>query len=549
VACTATNGDPKNGHEQLPHIQGNRRDILIGLGGLSAATLGNNPFAFAAPIEAPDLTKCGPADLPTGAKPVNCCPPTSTKIIDFTPPSTSQPLRVRPAAHLVGDDYLAKYKKAIELMKALPSDDPRNFTQQANVHCAYCDGAYHQVGFPNLELQVHSSWLFFPYHRWYLYFNERILRKLLGDDSFALPYWNWDNPPGMYLPSIYTDKSSPLYDALRNANHQPPTLIDLDYGETDDTTGGKGSVDANLAIMYRQMISGATTPGLFFGEKYLAGDEPDPGAGTIESVPHNTVHTWTGDPNQPNIEDMGALYSAGRDPVFFCHHSNVDRMWVIWKTLGGKRKDITNTDWLNAAFLFYDENKNLVRVKVKDCLDTKTLGYVYQDMNLPWKDAKPTARKKKAQKVAQRFGIGAAKAAEASTVQFPLVLESRVNTSVKRPKKSRSKKEKEEQEEVLVIQGIEYDSKDRVKFDVYINEEDETQTRASNSEFAGSYVTVPHAHREKDKKIKTNYKLGLTSLLEDLGAEDDDEVSVTLVPRVGKGLVKIGGIKIDLVAD
>ncbi|WP_423787665.1 tyrosinase family protein [Klebsiella pneumoniae] len=27
---------------------------------------------------------------------------------------------------------------------------------------------------------------------------------------------------------------------------------------------------------------------------------------------------------------MGHFYSAGLDPVFFCHHSNVDRMWSEW---------------------------------------------------------------------------------------------------------------------------------------------------------------------------------------------------------------------------
>jgi polyphenol oxidase len=34
--------------------------------------------------------------------------------------------------------------------------------------------------------------------------------------------------------------------------------------------------------------------------------------------------------------------------------------------------------------------------------------------------------------------------------------------------------------------------------------------------------------------------------LEDLGVEDDDSVVVTLVPRYGKGLVKITNIKIEL---
>ncbi|XP_028775501.1 polyphenol oxidase, chloroplastic-like [Neltuma alba] len=566
-SCKAMHSDsenPKNisqEDQQLFHVLANRRNVVLGaIGGLYGAAAAN-PFAFAAPVSPPDLTTCGPPDLPSGVEPTNCCPPVSSKIIDFKFPP-SKPLRVRSAAHLVTADQLAKYKKAIELMKALPSDDPRSFTQQANVHCAYCDGAYHQAGFPDLDLQVHNSWLFFPFHRWYLYFHERILGNLIGDPSFSLPFWNWDSPPGMQIPAIYTDSASSLYDALRSAKHQPPAITDLDFNIDDDSStsqnsnNGRSVISSNLTIMYRQMVSNAKTPTLFFGSAYRAGDEPDPGAGSIENIPHGPVHLWTGDNTQPNYEDMGTFYSAGRDPIFFGHHSNVDRMWSIWKTLGGKRRDISDPDWLNSGFLFYDENKNLVRVKVKDCLDTRKLGYFYQDVELPWLKSKPTPRRRssKAQKVAlvpQLFGVGAAQAAETSSksVKFPVVLESTVSTDVKRPKKGRSKKEKEEKEEVLVIEGIDFERNEAVKFDVFINDEDDKVIRPDNSEFAGSFVSVPHTHKHKNKKIITNLRLGLSDLLEDLEAEDDDSVRVTLVPRYGKGRVTIRGIKIELIED
>ncbi|MCH82255.1 polyphenol oxidase [Trifolium medium] len=139
-------------------------------------------------------------------------------------------------------------------MKTLPSNDPRSFTQQANVHCAYCDGAYSQVGFPNLDIQLHNSWLFYPLHRWYLYFYERILGSLINDPTFALPFWNYDAPDGMQFPSIYTDITS-LYDKLRNANHQPPTLIDLNYDGDDENDDGVDKISSNLTIMYRQVVS------------------------------------------------------------------------------------------------------------------------------------------------------------------------------------------------------------------------------------------------------------------------------------------------------
>ncbi|KAF6163120.1 hypothetical protein GIB67_024984 [Kingdonia uniflora] len=183
---------------------------------------GADRLAIGAPIIPPDFTKCGPPDLPAGAKPVNCCPPTDFKIFDFKPPSHSAPLRIRQAAHLVDNEYIAKYTEAYELMRALPEDDPRSFKQQANIHCAYCDGAYDQIGFPDLQIQVHNSWLFFPFHRYYLYFHEKILGSLIGDPTFALPFWNWDSPAGMRMPKYYTNSKSALYNKLRDAKHQPP---------------------------------------------------------------------------------------------------------------------------------------------------------------------------------------------------------------------------------------------------------------------------------------------------------------------------------------
>ncbi|KAF9590617.1 hypothetical protein IFM89_035935 [Coptis chinensis] len=547
VTCNARNDEDKKSLQE-PIGKIDRRNVLLGLGGFYGLSglRATDRLATGAPIMPPDLSKCGPADLPAGSQPTNCCPPTGLNIIDFKLPSSSTPMRVRPAAHLVDDAYIAKYSKAIALMKALPDDDPRSFKQQANIHCAYCDGAYDQIGFPDLEIQVHNSWLFFPFHRYYLYFHEKILGSLIGDPTFTLPFWNWDAPGGMRMPTFYADRNSPLYNTLRDAKHQPPTMVDLDYDLTDPKISEQAQININLSIMYRQVVSNGKTAQLFLGSPYRAGDEPDPGQGSLENVPHGPVHLWCGDRTQPNQEDMGNFYSAGRDPIFFAHHSNVDRMWSIWKRLGGKRNDFTDPDWLNAGFLFYDENKQLVRVKVRDCLDSKNLRYTYQDVEIPWLNYKPTPRKpkavttkKKTPKASPR-SLGPAD----SNVEFPRALDSVVTVKVPRPRKSRSKKQKEDEEEILVIDDIELERDTVVKFDVYINDEDEKSSSPAKSEFAGSFVNVPHKHGKKMKKLKTYLRLGITDLLEDLGAEDDDEVLVTLVPRQGKDVVTIGGIKI-----
>ena len=115
---------------------------------------------------------------------------------------------------------------------------------------------------------------------------------------------------------------------------------------------------------------------------------------------------------------------------------------------------------------------------------------------------------------------------------------------VSRPKKSRSQSEKDDEEEILVIDGIEVDREAFVKFDVFINDEDEKVIRPDNSEFAGSFVNVPRKSKS-GAKTKTFLRLGITELLEDLDAEDDESVVVTFVPRQGSSNVTINGATIE----
>ncbi|CAI9087520.1 OLC1v1021601C1 [Oldenlandia corymbosa var. corymbosa] len=550
VACQAKDNE-KNA---------SRRNVLIGLGGLyGASSQAADRFSFAAPIQGPDVSNCGPATIREGIPPTNCCPQVPTNIVDFKAPSFST-IRVRPAAHMVDRNYIAKYNRAVQLMKALPDDDPRSFKQQANVHCAYCDAAYDQPGFPNIELQVHFSWLFLPFHRFYLYFFERICGKLIDDPNFTFPFWSYDIPGGMVMPALYTDRNSSLYDPLRDAAHQPPTMMDLDFDGNDSNLPNGEQLSQNLTIMYRQIVANAKTPPLFFGGAYRAGDDPDPGAGSIENIPHSPVHLWTGDRTQPYREDMGSFYSGARDPIFFAHHSNVDRIWSIWKTLGGKRRDITDPDWLNASFLFYDENSQMVRVRVRDCLDTTKLGYKYQDMEIPWLNYRPKPRISKATRMLKKKQLGfynyTAEDDRSYKEIFPLKLEkTTVKVMVKRPSnKKRSKKEKEEKDELLVIEKIVVDRGQFVKFDVFVNDEDDPKSTPANSEYAGSFWHVPRpkpnqndSNKDSDDhtdQIKTNLKLSITEILEDLVAEEDDAVAVTLVPKTGKAT--IGGLKIKI---
>ncbi|XP_040963813.1 aureusidin synthase [Gossypium hirsutum] len=146
----------------------------------------------------PNMTSCHPS---YGRKDllVDCCPPgfqLPLPFVDFQFPDPQSPLRIHRPAHAVDVDYIAKYDKALSIMKSLPHHDPRSFSRQANLHCLFCTGAYDQQN-SNAPLSIHRTWLFFPWHRMMIYFHERILGSLIGDETFALPYWAWDIPQGM----------------------------------------------------------------------------------------------------------------------------------------------------------------------------------------------------------------------------------------------------------------------------------------------------------------------------------------------------------------
>ncbi|KAK4484613.1 hypothetical protein RD792_007202 [Penstemon davidsonii] len=520
-----------NNEKQTPEGKLDRRNMLLGLGGLyGASSLASNP-ANSAPIAAPEFDKCSEArDVATGdLLDVNCCPPYSDTIIDYKLPRFNK-LRVRPAAHKVTKEYLAKFEEAIRRMKALDKSDPtdpRGFMQQANIHCAYCNGAHDQVGHANLDIQVHNSWLFFPFHRWYLYFYERILGELIDDPTFVLPFWNWDNPKGMQMPKIFDNTNSPLYNTNRNQANRPPAIIDLGFsGATDDLQ----KVVNNLTVMYSEMVRSVNSTLDFMGQPYLDGDSPSPGMGSSERGSHIAAHVFVGDPRNKYSEDMGNFYSAGRDTIFYSHHANVDRMWSIWKTLKTDvPKEINNPDYLNASFLFYDEKKQLVRVKVADSLDHRKMGYEFEKVDIPWLNYKPS--KKAAKTKIRKIPSDAKKAEEL----FPLTLNNVVRVLVNKSAKGKA-------DEVLVLENIETDTTKFIKFDVFLNDEDDKADELDRAEYAGTFAQVPH--KTKDKKGRSTINLKLTDLYEDIDVADDDTVVVTIIPRSNGGDVTIGGIKI-----
>jgi hypothetical protein len=237
------------------------------------------------------------------------------------------------------DPIITGYKTAVTAMKGLPANDPRSWSYQAAIH-----GTYTMPTKTAWNTCEHGTYFFWSWHRMYLYYFERIVRKYSGVYGWALPYWNYSSPTERQLPAVFRDHMSSLF--VPNPNR--PTAWN---------TGA-----ASLPAPHVDTSGGMAQIGFFPG-----------GSSSLENTPHNHVHVdiggWMGDPG-----------TSAQDPVFYVHHSNMDRLWNLWKAQGGGRVDpLSDSTWKNTPFTFFDENKTQVTMTGCDVLRAaEQLNYTYE---------------------------------------------------------------------------------------------------------------------------------------------------------------------------
>lgn len=320
------------------YFKGTRREVIGGLAG-AAALAGTSlvlPRRARAMQDMPD--DCAPVPVPGNAVPYV--------------PDTTLPIRMRKSAWELSANEVDRLKAAYTALRQLTQsnpNDPRGWSRQANVHCWYCGGGNDGVA----GEEIHGGWYFFPWHRAYLHFHERILCKLLGDDTFALPYWDWDSTGRQSFPDAFGDPADPS-----NA------LFDTNRGATANQAIDPQVVSTGIL----NVTMNAPTNTLFMGEP---NDPNNPNAaGAMENSPHGPVHIWTGDPTlQSAAQDMGVLATAAQDPVFFAHHNNINRLWGVWLNLAQGNANFTDPAWLNHGWQFYDENQVWTQITIAQVLD------------------------------------------------------------------------------------------------------------------------------------------------------------------------------------
>lgn len=255
------------------------------------------------------------------------------------------------------DVYTLAYADAVGAMQEIsyrdPSD-PRGWTFQAYMYA-----------FPPEVTDPDPLWggcppgsrHFLPWQRMLLYMFERIARSLVlarhGPRDWALPFWNWSANPSLPPPfrqeTLPDGRPNPLYVADHRNPYPPP-------GVNGGAALPPDAVETDHALSYpcRSHLEG------------------------LEGLPHDQVHDLVGGPSDGGGRGAGWMcdpHRAALDPIFWLHRANIDRLWVVWMTQGGRNPD--DAEWAGREFWFYDSDGRRHGGACGEVTSTPALGYTY----------------------------------------------------------------------------------------------------------------------------------------------------------------------------
>jgi len=282
-----------------------------------------------------------------------------------------------------GQVMLAKYARAVEIMRELPDYDQRSWKWWWNTHWvkgfpaalwdlskkqkaeaiatlppeyradaeAVWNGCQAHPYNPS-DPEQYQQWFFLPWHRLMLHQFEGVIRGVLHDEEFSLPYWNpiTHNPDDLIVPAVFRDPGSTLYNGTR--------WFWVNGGERIDT-------------LYRDWI---TLDAL--NEKFYI-DSPTGSLGfnpRLDQNPHFFTHFALGG-------DMAEFSTVGGDPMFYLHHANIDRLWESWNRLGNTNPP--DPTYLNRKFSYGDRSGKRADLPVSASDRTAQLGYEYDSYEKP----------------------------------------------------------------------------------------------------------------------------------------------------------------------
>lgn len=216
------------------------------------------------------------------------------------------PVRQRTNISELGAEQLKEFRAAVADMQAIT--DERGYQFFAGLHGlplpAWCDRFAH--GLP----------MFLHWHRAYLWRFELALRQN-GKFDVSLPFWDWINEPD--LPAAYTDEQTPEGDPnpLRSV-----TINDIALQQGAQAEGPRTRFLSQFPETFREPGGTELPTAQDIANMFAFRDFPS-FSNELEGW-HGSVHIWVGG-------HMTDVPFAAYDPIFWAHHTMIDRLWRIWQ--------------------------------------------------------------------------------------------------------------------------------------------------------------------------------------------------------------------------
>lgn len=231
----------------------------------------------------------------------------------------------------------------------------------------------------------HGSSYFLPWHRWYMFYFEEVIRAVAKRPDFSLPYWAYgsNENSSLQLPAAFQNPASPLYEAIRGDGFTNPlNLVSQTQPMNKNGYLGYPLVDYSGSLVATDYFPADAGGDLSFPpakEWYAYGY-----TGRTETQPHDNVHDGVGGL-------MGNVPTAAHDPIFYMHHCQIDHLWGAWQSYSsstvnfapsgqGQANQPSQDQWNSTQFYFVDGAGTLVTVQAKNAVDYRALGYSYDSL-------------------------------------------------------------------------------------------------------------------------------------------------------------------------
>ena len=230
---------------------------------------------------------------------------------------------------------------------------------------------------PTMACCHHGMATFPHWHRLYVMHFEEALRR--HGSSVAVPYWDWTKPITA-LPKLFTTPR--YYDAWRDEVVLNPFARGYIASEATHTVRDVQDMLFELSTDRKHSI-------LYDYALYALEQEDFCDFEVQYEVLHNWIHYLVGG---RQTYALSSLHWTSYDPLFFSHHSFVDKIWAIWQELQkhrGKPHDraecalnLMSTPMKPFSF---DLNTNIhskAHAVPNTLFDYTDLGYSYDNLDL-----------------------------------------------------------------------------------------------------------------------------------------------------------------------